>query len=156
MKRITLLTALCLAVAGGGLAQAQTDAKSYAPGYCQKTLTGPVYGQPDVFNFASGYTNVSGSPLVTCPIIKDNQNTNGLGWAIVNVYNTGGELSCTIYSIGESGETLDFRIANTQLTGNQRLYLYPYPSTSAVLGTYSIICNLPPESQVRNYTIYEN
>jgi hypothetical protein len=149
-----------LALLPAGIVNAQSDGKSYSPIFCTAAFKGTAYPNPTHGITPWYFSNASGDStmMVSCPIIKDNQDSlSGLEFAVIYVTNPSGHTTtCHIYSVNLWGDnTLSYQKAETAVAGNQALYLYPYPSKSDAWGTYGIICSLPPGAAIRSYTIYE-
>lgn len=143
-----------------GVANAQIDGKSYSPSFCTPVYNGAQFGNPSYANFPFRFENLSGTSMgVSCPIVKDNQDSKtGLNFAVIYVNNpSGSTTSCWIYSLEFDGRfVVPVVSAESRTAGLNALYLHPYPSKSGLWGTYSIMCTLPSGASIYSYTIYEN
>lgn len=129
-----------------------TDRKVHNGSMCQ-----PADGRNRLDTFTGGAFNADPTKFifVTCPIVRDStQNTNGTSLAFVNVRSAGGQpLSCELVSRDKNGLFIASRSAFT--TSSTPVSINVDVNASAVLGTYALSCQLPPNGAILTYDIDE-
>jgi hypothetical protein len=151
-KIVFLSTALAVVLAAASGAYA-ADTKVYPGNACQAQL-GDRAG--DLFRSTVFLRNASALGLnVVCPIVRDNTpNLDGIESADVRVQSpTTESLICYLQSRSALGELLQ----QTQVaTTSQNVNVLPLDlNVSTIGGTYSIICELPPEGRIYGYRVTE-
>jgi hypothetical protein len=112
----------------------------------------------DNINTVRNYTinsNPYYSLAVTCPVVSTNPtNTLGTYWAAIRVQSANSAvLSCDLCSYGPLGATIQCTSVST--TSNVPIILFPDLSLSALVGTYSFHCVLPPQAKIFGYRVDE-
>ena len=134
------------------------DSKVHAGSFCQP-LVGAQANRINTVSF--GIENIGPfDTTVTCPILRDNtRNTTGTftdrgsKGVILRVFNPGGRLPCTLFSINPFSNVVATNSASTNQVGARTFSLAVNTSSSG--GQYSIICTLPPGGRVYSYLVKE-
>jgi hypothetical protein len=150
-KSVFLSTALAVVLAAASGAHA--DTKVYPGNGCQAQL-GSQAG--NLFRSTVSLINDSDVGMnVVCPIVRDNTaNLDGIESADVRVQSpTTEELICYLQSLSTLGQILQqTRVATT----SQNVNVLPLDvDVSTIGGTYSIICELPPQGTIYGYRVTE-
>jgi hypothetical protein len=130
------------------------DAKIYAGAACDSQVSSTPSTRVGAF-----YVNLSGGVApVVCPVIQDSwTNTAGLAYSYITISNAGGTFSCTESAYDTNGTLQSSRAFSVTTTGLQRQYFYTtsYLPTTANEGYMTITCNVPNNSQIKNYLVQE-
>jgi hypothetical protein len=149
---VWLSTAVAVVLAAAAGAHAAT--KVYTGNACQ-AQQGDRAG--DLFRSTLDVRVTDGAPglNVTCPIVRHNtENLDGIARADVRVQSPTTEaLLCQMQSRTALGALLQF--TNVTTTSQNVNVLAFKLEVSAIGGTYSLICSLPPQGRILGYSVTE-
>jgi hypothetical protein len=153
LKSITASLAALIVLAIGmpyALAQVTHDVKTMA-GYACKPIDGSEVASV-TYNPDSLYNPTFANVVVVCPIERDNSNnTTGLWSADVVISNAFANVAfnCQLNSYSEDGVLQQNSSVGTTAAGVQTLSFNV--NTSTINGFYSLLCTVPPFSDLISY-----
>jgi hypothetical protein len=144
-----------LATSFGSVAHAEYDLKGYSPAQCR--TFGP-YSSTGVYYFHDRVQNSSASDyaMVICPALMDSE--SGAPMFNANVYfrkaTASPALYCYNFSVNLASSSYRWYYnADSTSVGVAALYNGSIPSFR--YGSNSVVCGLPPRSELLNYYAYE-
>lgn len=140
-----------LATSVGSVAHAEYDLKGYSPAQCR---TFGLYSSAGVYYWHDRVQNTSTGDYayVVCPAIMDSESWSP--YIVANVYFKKATASpafyCYVFSVNMASSSYRWTYnADTTNVGIKGLYNYSIPSFR--YGSNSVVCGLPPGSELLNY-----